>query len=146
MITKTNNEYLTDCDWLRSIVGGQNLILRAETALLYLQLFNGYLNDDRINVYARTVGRFENISYHVVDRFDDIDYFFDGNVMCSTVNQAFNDMLVNIDATDEEALAQALSNYYHSNNQSFRGLSVRPENLANFEHMRKWAIEYYYDS
>jgi len=146
MAAITSNNYLTDWAWIRDIVGGQNLILRAETALLYLQLFNGYLNEDRINVYARERGQYANIAYYVVDRFDGIDYFLDGNVMCSSFNQAINDMLADFDTADEEALAQALSNYYHSNNESFAGLFIRPENSANFEYMRNWAIEYYNES
>jgi len=145
MITKTKEEYITDYQWLKDSIGGQNLILREESSLLYLQLFNGYLYENKIAVYAQQHGEHKNMEYHIVERFDDIDYFIKDNVMCSTFNQAVNDMLSNFEITDTEALAQALANYYHLNNTSFAGLSIKPENMANFEYMVDWAMEYYND-
>lgn len=75
------------------MVQGTDLILCGVSALEYLELFNGYVNESKIQVYAQNEGQFDNIEYHIVNSFDDIEYLnFDG-VLCTTVNQTINDML-----------------------------------------------------
>ena len=91
MRTKTSDDYLTNRAWLRDVAEGQEFILKGESALLYLDAFAGYLGEDEISVYAKAKGEYENINYHVIDDFDDIDYFVDGGILCSTFNQAVND-------------------------------------------------------
>lgn len=80
----------------------------------------------------------------MVDNFDGIDYVHYGDVLCSTVNQAINDMLSD-ENSDEVILAEALSDHYHLNGKSFVGLNIRPENMQRFEEMKEWAMEYYYE-
>ena len=148
VLTNDNTPCITDWEWIQQNVGGQSLILREESALLYLQLFNGYLGGSNINVYSRQPGERDNINYHVVsdNDFNGIMYFVDNNVMCSTLSQAVNDMLRNFDSADVEALAQALSNYYYSHNESFDGITILPENMANFNDIHDWVIGYYNES
>lgn len=148
VLTNNNTPCITDWEWIQQNVGGQDVILREESALLYLQLFNGYLGEDNINVYSRQAGECDHVNYRVVndDEFDRIMYFMDNNVMCSTLSQAVNDMLRNFDSADIEALAQALSNYYYSHNESFDGITILPENMANFNNIHDWAVEYYNES
>jgi len=143
MQTISNRTYLSSREWMRDAIRGEDVILRGVSALDYLQLFVGYLDDGNIEVYATSKGSYENIDYRLVDSFDRIEYINDGGVLCSTFNQAVNDLLADFDNADEEALANSLSNYYHSNNRSFAGLYIRPENLEHFEYMREWAVEYY---
>jgi len=142
MRTQTRGQYISRRAWLRDVANDGSIILRGRSALEYLQLFVGYSNETEIDVYATTEGQFENINYYVIDSFDGVDYVRDGNVLCSTVNQAVNDMLSD-ENTDEMALAEALSDYYHLNNESFGGLNIRPENMQRFEEMKEWAMEYY---
>jgi len=145
MQNATSKEYLTDAMWLVETIKNEDVILRAESALLYLQLFNGYLGESEIKVYSKTKGLIDNVEYEVVSSFVDIAHFEDSGILCSTLSQAVNDMLVDFDNSDHEVLAQALSNYYHSNRESFEGLSINPGNMDNFEYMRDWALEYYLD-
>ena len=56
MTSATNNEFLTNGDWNRPIVGGKDLILRCKSALEHLELFVGYMNEKMIEVYARQLG------------------------------------------------------------------------------------------
>jgi len=142
MRTQTRGIYATHIDWFRSAVGGENVVLRGKSALEYWLYFSGYANDNEIDVYSISIGDYENINYHIVDSFDGIDYVRDGDVLCSTVNQAINDML-NDENADEVALAEALSDHYHLNGKSFDGLNIRPENMQRFEEMKEWAMEYY---
>lgn len=143
MMSITSTRYLSNVDWLQDVVQGTDLILCGVSALEYLELFNGYVNESKIQVYAKSNGKFDNIEYHIVDSFDNIDYInFDG-VLCTTVNQTINDMLANYDNIDELAFLEALSNYYFANDESFDNLKIKPENLNTFNQVKQIAIEYY---
>jgi hypothetical protein len=44
---------------------------------------------------------------------------------------------------DEQALIEGLSDYYFLHSESFDGLEIKPENLARFNEIKEWAIEYH---
>ena len=143
MMSITSTRYLSNVDWLQDVVQGTDLNLCGVSALEYLELFNGYVNESKIQVYAQNEGQFDNIEYHIVNSFDDIEYLnFDG-VLCTTVNQTINDMLSDYDNIDELAFLEALSNYYFANNESFDNLKIKPENRDVFNQVKQMAIEYY---
>jgi len=143
MTTLTSNEFLTMRAWHRAIVGGRDMILRRTSALEHLQLFNGYMRERKIDVYAKQRGEYENINYNVVDTFDGIDFVRFGNVLCTSPNQTFNDMFDDYDNIDELSLIEGLSGYYFSNGESFDGLYIKPENMELFNSVKDWAAEYY---
>ena len=142
MIAQTSNEFLTIRAWHRAVVGNRDMILRRTSALEHLQLFNGYMRGKRIDVYTKYRGDHENINYHVVSSYDGIDYVAIGNVLCTSINQTINDMLADHDS-DELALVEGLSGFYFSNNESFDGLYIKPENMDRFNTIKDWAVEYY---
>lgn len=143
MITKTSGDYLTNRGWLSDIINGDNYILCCGSALEFLQMFVGYVNEKEIAVYARVKGEYDNINYRIVESFDDIDYFKKGNTLCTTFTQTINDMLADFEHTDELALTEALSNYYYENGETFDGLFIKPENQTVFENIKTSAIDYY---
>ena len=143
MTTATRNEFLTTRDWHRAVIGGEDMILRNTSALEHLQLFGGYLREKTIDVYAKQPGPYNNINYRVVDNFDSIDSIRFGNVLCSSVNQTLNDMFDDFDNIDEQSLVEGLSRYYYTNDKSFNGLFIKPENMERFNSIKDWAIEYY---
>ena len=143
MTTATSNEFLTNRAWHRAVIGGKNLILRHTSALEHLEFFLGYMNEKKIDVYARQRGPFENVNYHIVDSFDGIDTVRVGNVLCTSPSQTFNDMLADFDNIDEQSLIEGLAGYYYSHGGSFDGLSITPENIDRFNSIKDWAIEYY---
>lgn len=145
MLSRVSDEFITNRAWLRDVVNGNELILRRVSALEYLELFNGYLGEKAIDVYAKKKGIYENINYCVIDSFDNIEFIKYGNTLCTSINQTFNDMLDQSDQSDELALMEALSNYYYSNGESFDGLNIKPENIAYFEFLKPSAINYYYN-
>ena len=145
MVSLTSNEFLTVRDWHRAVIGGTDMILRRTSALEHLQLFSGYMKEKMIDVYAKQLGEYENINYHVVDTFDGIDIVRLGNVLCTSVNQTVNDMLDDFDSIDEQSLLEGLSRYYYTNSKSFDGLYIKPENIELFNSIKDWAIEYYDD-
>ena len=127
MMSITSTRYLSNVDWLQDVVQGTDLILCGVSAL----------------EYAQNEGQFDNIEYHIVNSFDDIEYLnFDG-VLCTTVNQTINDMLSDYDNIDELAFLEALSNYYFANNESFDNLKIKPNKLSIFNRIKQIAINYY---
>ena len=143
MVSLASDEFLTIRDWHRAVVGGMNMILRHTSAFEHLQLFSGYIREKKIDVYANQHGEYENINYHIVESFDGIDFVRFGNVLCTTVNQTVNDMLDDFDNIDEQSLVEGLSRFFYTNNKSFDGLKIRPENIELFNSIKDWAIEYY---
>ena len=143
MITKSSGDYETHRDWLEDVVGGSGVILCYTSALECLELFLGYVNETRIDVYAKEKGKYENINYRVVDTFDNIDVVNVGRLLCTSVGRTINDMLRDFDNADEQALLEALSDYYFEHNESFDGLAVDPSNMELFGTVKKWAIEYH---
>ena len=143
MMSKTRGDFISNRAWFTNVISGEDVILRRVSALEYLQLFVGYMREKEIDVYAKTKGIYDNINYHIVDTFDGIDYIRHGGVLCSSFNQAINDMLDDFANADEQALVGALSNYYYKNNESFEGIFINPENIECFESLKEWAVEYY---
>lgn len=136
------DEYISNRAWFRAVIGGTNMILRNTSALEFLELFDGYMGECVIDVYAENVGVYENINYSIINSLDDIDYTMQGNVLCSTFNQVVNDMLSD-NNSDEQALSEALCNYYFAHNMTFEGLIVKPENRERFDILAEYAINYY---
>ena len=143
MISSTRGEFITARAWHRAVVGSKDMILRRTSALEHLQLFSGYVNEKNIDVYARQRGEYDNVNYFVVDSFDGIDYVRFGDVLCTSVNQTFNDMLSSFGNIDEQSLVEGLSKYYFTHGMSFNTLTIKPENMERFNSIKDWAVEYY---
>ena len=145
MMSLTSNDFLTTRAWHRAVVGGKDMILRSTSALEFLELFGGYMREKKIDVYAKKREEHANIDFRVVDSFDGIDHIRFGDVLCTTANQTFNDMLYDYSSVDEQSLVEGLSRYYYTHGTSFDGLIIKPENMAHFNSVTNWAIEYFYE-
>ena len=143
MVTQTSGYYRGNKLWLQAVAGGREWILCHTSALECLELFAGYLNERHIDVYAKEPGEYENVNYRIVDTFDDLGITRFRNLRYTSVNQTINDMLADFDNIDEQSLVEALSTYYHNHGDTFDGLEIRPENLAVFDSIKDWAIEFY---
>ena len=143
MQTKISDEYISNRAWFRDVLAGENVILKGISALEYLQLFTGYVKESHIDVYAKNKGKYSNINYCIVNSFDNIDFFLQDDILCSSTTQAINDILSEDEKNiDEQALVEALSRYYYNNNRSFKGLDIKV-NLQKFEELKEWALEFY---
>lgn len=141
MLTKTSDDYTSNRAWFQDTLTEENVILRGVSALEYLQLFPGYVGESRIDVYAKSKGKYDNIHYCIVDDFDSIDFFLHSGVKCSSVSQAVSDILLDEDM-DEQALVEALSRYYYMHNESFEGLDIKV-NLQKFNELKEWAVKFF---
>lgn len=142
MRTQGTGNFLTRRSWFRAIIT-EDVVLCGSSALEMLEMFNGLINQDYVEVYALEKGKYENFDYHIVETFDNLDIVQFGNVRCTSFEQTVNDMLSDMYNADIWALTEALSNYYYSHSESFDGLNIRPENMAAFESVREEAINYY---
>ena len=138
-----SDNYISNRAWLREVVGGKQLVLRGVSALEYLQLFGGYINETIVEAYALIEVDDDSLDCRVIHSFEEIEYFVDGNVRCATFNQILNDMLAEFEIADELALVEALANYFHLHDQSFDGLVIKEENEKIFEDLKEQAKEYY---
>jgi hypothetical protein len=143
MDTQTSGCFRGNKLWLQSVAGGREWILCHTSALECLELFNGYMNEKRIDVYAKEPGEYQNVNYRIVDSFDGLGVASFRDVRYTSINQTINDMLADFDNIDEQSLAEALSNYYHRHGESFDGLEIRHENRVVFNSVRDWAIDFY---
>jgi len=143
MTTATSGDYIGNKLWLQAVAGGRDWVLCHTSALECLELFVGYLNEKRIDVYAKESGEYENVNYRIVDSFDGLSIISFRDVRYTSVNQTINDMLSDFDNIDEPSLVEALATYYYTHNDSFEGLEIQPENQVVFDSIKDWAIEYY---
>lgn len=142
MRTKSSDAYVSNRAWFRDVIDDENVILCGTSALEFLELFDGYIGEEEIEVYAISAGKYENIHYHLLDSFDEIEYEKHGALRCTTFRQTLNDMLNDQDA-DLQALSEALSNYFYANGESFSGLQVEPKNEEQFQFLKECAVSYY---
>lgn len=142
MITKISGDFISHHLWFQNVIS-EDVILCQVSALEFLGMFTGYIDERAIDVYAKSEGIYDNINYILTDTFENIEYIQLGNVRCTTFEQTINDMLRDSDNTDENALTEALSNYYFNHNESFAGLKINSENLDKFNQIKDCAISYY---
>lgn len=143
MIAKGSGDYLTHGQWLRDVFGNEEVVLKGDTALLYLDIFEGFSDEDAITVYAKTPGKYTNVTYVLVPNFDNIDYQDIRGIRCSTPSQAFNDLLDDCQGAGDQVLTEGLADYYFENDKSFEGLSIKPEHTAVFERVKQHAVTFY---
>lgn len=142
MKTEIKEKFITHAEWFRAAIT-EDVILCHTSALELLGMYNGFIDEKVIDVYALEKGRYENIVYHIVDSFDSIDTAIIFGVRCASFEYTINDMLGDLHNSDLWALTEALCNYYARHNDSFDGLNILPDNRNAFESIKMDAIEYY---
>jgi hypothetical protein len=135
--------YTSHRKWFTSVLKGLDVVLCLTSALELLDLFNGYVHEDEIDVYSKALLPFENVNCFVVDDFDSLEIVEIGGLRCTSVNQTFNDLFRHFDDIDEQSLIEGLSDYYFSHGKSFDELKIDPQYTDNFEKIKEWAKEYY---
>lgn len=142
MTTITSGHFLSYSSWFENVIN-EDVILCCTSALEMLGMFDGLIDEKNIDVYALRQGNYENINYHIVDTFENIEIQEIHNIRCTSFAQTVNDMLSDLYNTDEPALIEALANYYCVHGDSFDGLYIRQENISAFESIKDSVIEYY---
>ena len=128
---------------IKETIGNENVIICGVSALECLNLFSGYFETDAVYVYALSQGRNTALKYNLVPSFENIETVMCNGLICTSVNQTFNDLLFNYEKIDDIALLEALSNYYHMHGQTFDELSLSGRNIAVFKSIEQSAIMYH---
>lgn len=146
MKTRSNENFRTHAEWFRTVLEEditEDVILCRTSALELLGMFNGFIVEEIIDVYALEKGKYENVEYHIVESLDHVQTTTVHGVLCATFEYTVNDMLKDYPQTDLWALTEALCNYYAQHNDSFDGLKISPENAKAFEAIKPDAITYF---
>lgn len=141
MKTLSSGNFVTFNHWFDNVID-ENVVLCYMSALEALGMFNGSIDESDIDVYALEIGKYDNINYHIISDFNDVEVQQIGKVRCTTFNQTINDMLEDV-YIDRPALTESLANYYYSHENSFDGLIIDSENKTAFEEIKEDAINYY---
>ena len=137
--------FVGSLSWLRAIREsiGEDVVFALDEALMCGGLFGGQNDESVVWIYGRdTASAFNGIavlgnkisSYCVQEkdglRFTDFD-------------RTLSDALANEAILDMQGITEALSRYYFTHGESFRGLSVAPEYQERFERLAVDARDYY---
>ena len=143
MLADSRSRYTSNREWFNSVLRGKDVVLCHTSALECLGQFPGYVNENQIDVYAKSREPYENINWHLVEGFDGMDIVNIGGLRCTSLDQTVNDMLRDYNIIDEQSLVQALADYYFSNGESFDGLFIAPQYMDRFNDIKDWAVEFY---
>lgn len=138
-------DYVGSITWLKAVKDciGEPVVFALDEALMCQGLFGGRSDEFLVWVYAEdTVSRFNGvvvignkISQYLVQEKNGLLYTnFSRTITDSIANEALLDM---------QGITEALSRYYYTNQNSFKGISVPAEYQQDFEKLAKEAIEYY---
>lgn len=142
MTTASSGGFITNQEWFRSEIK-EDVVLRGVSALECLGMFDGYMDEVGIDVYALEKGEYANIDYRIIGDFDEIESVKVFGLRCTSERQTINDLLSEYWEADPQPLVEALNLYYQAHGMSFDGLDIEPGNIDAFEDASRWAIEYY---
>ena len=137
--------YISCLDWLRVVreAVGEEVVFAMDEALICHGLFQGrsdeYLvwvyGSDRLNRFNGVIVIGNSISERCILRRDGLVY--------TDLNRTLADCFANEKILDMQGITEAISKYYYSGNESFRGLSIAPEYQDRFDMLARDAIDYY---
>lgn len=139
------SDYVGAVSWLKAVreCVGDNFVFALDEALMCQGNFKGRSDEYIIWGYGEdTASRFNGVvllgnqvsRYHVVEK-DGLKY--------TDFNRTVADALANEAILDMQGITEALSRYYYTNGDSFRGIFVVPEYENRFAKLADEAIGYY---
>ena len=139
------SDYVGAVAWLKAVREslGEDVVFALDEALMCQGSFGGrsdeYLvwvyGDDQAKRYNGVVVIGRHVSPYSISEKDGLRF--------TDFNRTLSDALANESILDMQGTIEALSRYYYSNGESFRGLSVAPEYQDRFESLVSEAIDYY---
>lgn len=131
--------------WLKAVRDrlGEDVVFALDEALMCQGSFGGrsdeYLvwiyGDDKAAMYNGVVVIGNYVSPYSVKEMNGLRF--------TDFNRTLSDALANESILDMQGTIEALSRYYYSNGESFRGLSIAPEYQDRFESLAGEAVNYY---
>ena len=139
------SDYIGATSWLKAVRDciGEPVVFALDEALMCQGSFGGRSDEFLVWVYGNdSLTRFNgvavlgnHISPYYVESKNGVDY--------TNFNRTLSDALANESILDMQGITEALSRYYYRNGDSFNGIFVAPDYLAQFEKLADEAINYY---
>ncbi len=142
------SDFLGSIAWLKTVkeILGEEVIFALDEALICQGNFLGRDDEYIVWVYGSdTLTRFNGVvilgnkinPLYVEDKY---------GLQFTNFNRTLNDALTNEPILDMQGITEALSRYYFTNGESFKGISVSPKYEERFNKLMKEAKEYYIDN
>ena len=140
-------EYVGALAWLKAVQEsiGEKVVFALDEALMCHGSFGGRSDEFIVWVYGEdSVTRFNGVVV-LGNRISSYSVQNKNGLLYTDFNRTVSDALANESILDMQGITEAVSRYYYSNGESFKGLSVAPEYQEKFELLAREAIDYYSD-
>lgn len=138
-------DYVSSIAWLKAIKESvkENIVFALDEALMCDGSFQGRNDEFIIWAYGNnSLERYNGIA--LLGNHVSINNVKEKHgLMYTDFNRTVYDSLANEEILDMQGITEALSRYYYSNSDSFKGLFIPPEYQDQFNKITEDAIEYY---
>ena len=139
------SDYVGAFNWLKAVsesLGG-DVVFALDEALMCHGSFGGRSDEFIVWIYGDDcLTRYNGVTV-IGNHISAINISEKNGLKFTDFNRTLSDALANESILDMQGTIEALSRYYFSNGESFKGLSVAPEYQDRFEVLSNEAIEYY---
>ena len=139
------SDYVGAISWLKAVSEslGDEIVFALDEALMCSGSFGGRSDEFVIWIYGDDkMTRYNGVTV-IGNHVSPINVCEKNGLKFTDFNRTLSDALANESILDMQGTIEALSRYYYSNGESFRGLSVAPAYQNRFESLANEAIEYY---
>lgn len=138
-------DYIGAKSWLRAVQKsfGEEVIFALDEALMCKGSFGG--RSDEFIVWVYGSDRLSEYNGVVIlgDKVDSASVETDGELFFTDFNRTLCDAISNESVLDMQGITEALSMYYYTNGDSFKGLSIPSEYELQFKQLADDAVYYY---
>lgn len=138
-------DYLGAKAWLKAVAAcaGEPIVFALDEALMCQESFLGRTDEFYVWAYGSDrLARFNGVvilgnsidPYYVEER---------GGLKFTNFNRTVLDSMANEPVLDMQGITEALSGYYFTHGNSFKGIYIPPEYLEQFKGLARDAVEYY---
>ena len=139
------SDFVGAASWLRAVRDciGQPIVFALDEALMCQGSFGGRSDEYLVWVYgADSVTRFNGIAV-LGNQISPLDVQKKNGLAFTSFNRTLSDALANESILDMQGITEAVSRYYYTHGDSFKGIFVPPEYQRQFERLAQDAVEYY---
>ncbi len=139
------SDYVGSLSWLKAVCEriGENVVFALDEALMCQGCFGGRSEEYIVWAYGDdTLSDFNGVVL-LGNRVSSYCIREENGLRFTDFNRTLSDALANEAILDMQGITEAVSRYYYSNQESFKGLSVAPGYQERFDRLASEAIGYY---
>ncbi len=137
--------YIGSFSWLKAVRDcmGEDIVFALDQALMCQGNFGGRNDEYIVWVYgSKSLTRFNGVVV-LGNKVSPFNVLEKSGLKFTDLNRTISDALANESILDMQGITEAVSRYYFSNGESFKGLSINPVYQESFERLAQDAISYY---